>query len=62
MSAEKSEVQNLNDPEQAAEGLDNAPPASDTGHVSQGEPRDYTDEKASDDDREGPRTQRSHDA
>ncbi|MGB3954780.1 MAG: hypothetical protein WBL05_05790 [Brooklawnia sp.] len=38
--AEVSEVQNL-DPDDNVP-VDETPPASDTQHVSQGEPRDYT--------------------
>ena len=41
MNGEKSEVQNLTDPAQATQNLDIMPPASETGHVAQGEPKDY---------------------
>lgn len=43
MNTEKSEVQNLTDPADATERLDVTPPASETGHVAQGEPKDYED-------------------
>jgi len=41
MNGEKSEVQNLTDPALATQNLDIVPPASETGHVAQGEPKDY---------------------
>lgn len=65
MNAEKSEVQNLTDPAQATEGLDESPPASETGHVAQGEPRDYAAGETAIDDAaldEGDTAKESHDS
>lgn len=49
---EKSEVQNLTDPADAAEVLDAAPLAADAGQVQHGEPKKYPDDVVEDDDGE----------
>lgn len=47
---EKSEVQNLTNVTVAGEALDASPPASDTRHVAQGEPKAFDGESVAVDD------------
>ena len=58
MSGQKSEVQNLTEPTVATEPLDASPPAADTGHVSEGEPKDYPEDAAADNGEPSPTEER----